>query len=160
MFCEKCGKELHKDASFCSYCGAKVERYDEVKHNTISIERNDAADCADSSSQSIFKKILSGLGTVVSLFIFLLAATIGKQIVHDPSAVRVLSYVLPGVLVGGVFSLIAHFIYGKYSDNTKTSVKLMIWIIPLVAGVIVGVYGAAICGILLVIGLFATSKKQ
>lgn len=159
MFCEKCGKELHVDASFCSYCGAKVERHDEGKSDNISSDRDDATACTDSSSSSIGKKVLRGLGTVVGVFFFLLAATIGKLIVHDPSVVRVLSYILPGVLVGCVFSLIAHLVYGKYSNSSKTIIKIMIWIVPLTAGVIMGVYGAGICGILLTVVLFFTLKK-
>ena len=158
MFCEKCGKELHVNARFCSYCGVKVERYDEGKSDNISPDRNDATACTDSSA-SIGKKCLRGLGTVVGVFFFLLAATIGKLIVHDPSVVRVLSYILPGVLVGCFFSLIAHLVYGKYSNSSKTIIKIMIWVVPLIVGAIVGVYGAGICGILLTIVLFLTLKK-
>lgn len=164
MFCEKCGKELHEGASFCSFCGLKVELpvssipEDKIEEPT-KIEISPVQEEQPASSSSVVKKILSGIGTVVSFLLFATAAVIGKEIAHNGSAARVISYTLPGILTGCVVAGILCAIYSNRQEKTSMAPKVIMWCVSIGAGLLAGIYGAIFLGILgAIIIVFYTRK--
>lgn len=145
MYCEKCGKELHDGASFCSFCGRKVESYHihdeepyDKRQEDISTQRN--------TNGFMRGRIRNGLKTLATIFILALAATIGKLVVHEPSVSKVLSYTLPGVLTGCVVAGIMCMFYSRQKKVVSSLGKWGIWIVSIVGGIIAGVFGAVVCG--------------
>lgn len=172
MFCSKCGKQLREDAMYCSYCGEKVRDIkDENQNRCLNITEHPTRDenflneeIKPASSEFVVKKILqkiyNGAVIVVSFFIFALAATIGKMIVHDGMASRVASYLLPGLVSGCAASVLLYIIFINKRENISMAKKIMIWVFPIGVGVLFGIYGSLACGCICSIVLKITQKNK
>ena len=100
MFCHKCGNKLVKDATFCSYCGTKVEfAFTDADNNTNTkqptmettsndgettskqvIEQNNESVWSNNKKRAIWENIKSKAKTFGWFIMILLAASLAKMI--------------------------------------------------------------------------------
>ncbi|MBQ6831975.1 MAG: zinc-ribbon domain-containing protein [Oscillospiraceae bacterium] len=65
MFCEKCGKALNDDSSFCQYCGAAVERHLEEDMDKVDVPVEQSADRSPEFGKRTKLLCLIGAGVVI-----------------------------------------------------------------------------------------------
>ena len=162
MYCHKCGNKLVKGATFCSYCGTRVEFAFDNDDNAI--ESKQSLDIVSSNiepppkqnnslnenivnenkGESFFEKVKSKAQTI-GWFILVLTGAAGAKVIgrnvsksyisqYGPGVV--LSYAVPGLICGVLFGVIPYALLKKRKD-----VKLKdCYLIFLINGLL-GVYG-------------------
>lgn len=188
MFCYKCGKELLDNASFCSYCGTKVEipleKEEPVKNEDKSIATEDKSIVTEDKSATIVTESISTKesadshqdklnepdnkenshsknrwGIVTGIIIMVIAKVFGKAIAHDRSAMRFLSYAIPGLVCGLLLGIIPYVVLIKCTSfEHKTSYLVMILLGGGIVGLIGGLMFAVPYAIILSVAIFALHK--
>ena len=162
MYCHKCGNKLVKGATFCSYCGTRVEF--DFDNNDNPIESKQSSDMVPNNIESppkhkittnedivnenkgktFFEKIKPKVQTIGWLFLVLVGGAVAKVIGRNVSKSYiskygpgvVLSYAVPGLICGVLFGVIPYVLLKKRKD-----VKLKdCYLIFLINGLL-GVYG-------------------
>ena len=181
VFCRKCGRKLHTGACFCTFCGERVieekenvvgnETEKENVSNLIDEGRKDKDNIpksynvtsnneADNEEKSIKDKIIDGIYSVIMFFLVCAAAGFGKGIVHDPSVMKVLEYVVPGILIGIACAIVVIFINNQFTSK-RIKYKLVCIIACALAGAIGGIYIAVMVSVIFgVVMYFATNKSE
>lgn len=184
MYCHKCGKQLFPDAAFCNYCGSKIpvrfeQSQDDSQSNSIEeyddslslkeIHTADTVELSDSDEKNNDdnndEKPTSFLSKAVFVIVTLIALTfmkvIAQLIVHDKNALRVLSYAVPGFMIGIVIGIVAYIIFIKYSDidNETWHIAVILGVsgvMGLVGGISFAIGGSVISSII----VFIIAKKR
>ena len=182
VFCRKCGRKLHTGASFCTFCGERVieekenvvgneaekenvsnlidegrKEKDNISKSYNSTSNNDEA---DNKEKSIKDKIIDGIYSIIMFFLVCAAAGFGKEIVHDPSVMKVLEYVVPGILIGIACAVVVIFINNQFTSK-RIKYKLVCIIACALAGAIGGIYIAVMVSVISgVVMYFATNKSE
>ena len=146
MFCHVCGKALIENAKYCSYCGAKIEipsENSERKIEALFLGKKKIEKDKHESESDFLKKIAMKIGTgfvyLIGFACIAIAGAIGREIVKEPGAGRVVSYVLPGLLLGIVLSAVTIFISDVIKINYNKSHIFLIFSINVICGIIGGI---------------------
>lgn len=179
MFCHKCGKKLHNKAEYCSFCGEAVIKHTQEDNksearegNEIEIDNSISMKAKENSSFSgysngngentdklsgIKEKIFNVMSFIITLIFFAIASAIGKSIVHDSSFMRILQYIVPGLLTGVLCAIIVIFINSKLYSN-KVRYKWACVLICALVGALFGIYGAILVSVLFGVIMYFISK--
>jgi len=171
MFCHKCGKKLHNEAQYCSFCGeaiinhTKEDNKIEMDNNTstetekkpASINYSNKNNETSDEPASIKDKIFKAISFIITLICFAIASVFGKAAAHDPSFQRILQYVIPGLLTGGSCAIIAIFINSRLYSN-KVKYKWACVLICALVGALFGIYAAILSAVIFGLIMYFSSK--
>ena len=152
MFCNRCGKPLNPNDSFCSNCGAEVTA--------------DNASAGTGNNFGIISKIIAVLGKIVvkliGIIIFIIAAflvrLLVRELIHESDKAGYLQYLLPGIFAGIVSGIICGIVLEKL--NIKDMWAYVSFFVCIVAGIAGGIFfaiGAAV--IIMLISLIVSRLR-
>ncbi len=180
MFCHKCGNRLVNAATFCSYCGTKVEfpsnnseptqsstevSLDKEHYNMIDnhSETTSYSTIEESNTKlnSYWEKIKSYSKTVFWFILVLilggLAKAVGRTMARSTIANKdlmlLLSYAIPGFIVGLLFAIIPAVILKKKKEaDKKKNIIIFIFngLLGLYGGIPFALGGAIILSLIVV----------
>lgn len=80
MFCIKCGKQISDDSKFCSFCGASVEKSEDMQNRVDkpAIEKKNAISAASEEQHSISAKTMIAVS-----FVFFFAIALGVLVLSS-----------------------------------------------------------------------------
>lgn len=162
MYCHKCGNKLVKGASFCSYCGTKVEFSFDNNDNAIESEQlldvvpnniepppkqnnsNNEELVNENKGKSFFERLKPKVQMVGWLILVLGGGAVAKVIGRNVSKSYisqygpgvVLSYAVPGLICGLLFGVIPYALLKKRKDVEIRDCYLIF----LISGIL-GIYG-------------------
>ena len=171
MFCHKCGKKLHDESQYCSFCGEAVIKHPkedskiEISNNTsIETEKitppsnyNNNNNEEPNKSSSIKEKIFKAINFIITLICFAIASVFGKAAAHDPSFNRIIQYVMSGLLTGILCAIVVIYINSRLYSN-KVKCKLACVVSCALIGALFGIYAAILVAIIFGITMYFISK--
>ena len=107
MYCTNCGKEIHEDTVFCTYCGIKILKEEEHKEEEHKEEEHKEEEHKEEEERDLFKDIDISIGSIRLCMILLIVGSV-SSIINIVSYKNVNNFgqiIFGSVFIVSIFSL-------------------------------------------------------